>query len=215
MSETAWMSQLAGRFIVFDGPDGSGKSTQFSRFAEAAAGAGVELETVREPGGTEIGERIRAILLDPAHESMDLRAEMLLYMAARAQLVAERIRPALHHKKLVLADRYVSSTLAYQGHAGGLGREAIEATAAIATGGLRADLTVVFDVDGQTARQRIGPEKDRIESRDEAYHALVRAGYLAQAEQDPDRVAVVDSTEPVDLVFRKLCELVRRKLTAV
>ena len=212
MSETAWMSQLAGRFIVFDGPDGSGKSTQFARFAEAADEAGVDLETVREPGGTEIGERIRSILLDPTHESMDLRAEMLLYMAARAQLVAERIRPALKQNKLVLADRYVSSTLAYQGHAGGLGREAIETTAAIATGGLRPDLTVLFDVDPDTAERRIGQNKDRMESKGEGYHARVRTGYLDQAEQDPDQVLVIDSTETIDRVFERLCGLVRQKL---
>ena len=122
MTTTAppWLSRLRKRFIVFDGPDGSGKSTQFQRFSKFVQNAGIEVCEVREPGGTHIGEQIRRVLLDPANkEEVDLRCEMLLFMASRAQLVAQRIRPARHAGQMVLADRFISSTLAYQGTAGG------------------------------------------------------------------------------------------------
>ena len=114
-----WSSILAGRFIVFDGPDGSGKSTQLARFTAFCESHGTVPEVVRDPGGTPIGEAVRGVLLDPRYEEMDLRCEMLLYMASRSQLMAERIRPALAAGGFVLADRFISSTLAYQGTAGG------------------------------------------------------------------------------------------------
>ena len=137
---------LRGRFVVFDGPDGSGKSTQFHRLCADARSAGLDVCEVREPGGTHIGEQIRRLLLDPSvKEDVDLRAEMLLFMASRAQLLAQRVRPALSRGALVLADRFVSSTLAYQGAAGGLpvddimavGRVALERHLAAPHGGLR------------------------------------------------------------------------------
>src|SRR4051794_20757891 len=115
-----WTRNLAGRFIVFDGPDGSGKSTQFKRFAAQCRQQGVSVCEVREPGGTSIGEQIRTVLLDPANTDMSLRCEMLLYMASRAQLIEQIIRPALRERQLILADRFISSTLAYQGTASGL-----------------------------------------------------------------------------------------------
>ncbi|NJK33188.1 MAG: dTMP kinase [Deltaproteobacteria bacterium] len=108
-------AHLAGRFLVFDGPDGSGKSTQLRRFVAKLAEAHIPVCEVREPGGTPIGERVRDILLDPAHKEMGVRTELMLYMASRAQLVQERIRPALARGECVVADRFVSSTLAYQG----------------------------------------------------------------------------------------------------
>lgn len=134
--DVSFLSSLAGTFIVFDGPDGSGKSTQFRRFAALCRAAGAAVCEVREPGGTRVGERIREILLDPVHAEMSLRCEMMLYMASRAQLVEERIRPALARGELVLADRYVTSTLAYQGAAGGLPFEEIMAVARAACGPL-------------------------------------------------------------------------------
>ena len=126
------MSALSGRFVVFDGPDGSGKSTQFRTIAGMARSAGLEVREVREPGGTAVGERIREILLDPIHDEMALRCEMMLYMASRAQLVEQIIRPALRGGALVLADRFVSSTYAYQGAAGGLPMHEIDAVASAA-----------------------------------------------------------------------------------
>ena len=149
--DAAWMHSLGGCFVVFDGPDGSGKSTQFRRFADIARTAGVDVVEVREPGGTAIGEKIRAILLDPANAEMTTRSEMLLYMASRAQLYEQRIAPAIAAGALVLADRFVSSTLAYQGTAGGIDEEEILAVGKVATGNHWPDLTVVFDVDTDVA----------------------------------------------------------------
>lgn len=201
----AWASLLPGRFVVFDGPDGSGKSTQFRALADAARQAGVETVEVREPGGTPIGERIREVLLDPAHGEMVTRCEMLLYMASRAQLMEERIVPALARGAFVLADRFISSTLAYQGSAGGLPEEQIRAVGHIAIGGRWPDLVVVFDVDGQTAQRRMQRTLDRMERKGPEYHASVRSGYLAQARQDPSRYLVVDSTQEPGRVFEQLC----------
>ena len=213
------MPKLAGRFLVFDGPDGSGKSTQFRRFADYAAGAGLTVCEVREPGGTVIGERIRAILLDPDHDAMDLRCEMLLYMASRAQLVAERISPALGRGELVLADRFISSTLAYQGSAGGMPLGAIRAVGRIAVGEHMPDLVVIFDVDEKTAALRMtgaprgrkrartdGPSlfADRVEGRGGDFQRAVREGYLAQAREDPQHYRVIDASAEEDVVFERL-----------
>jgi dTMP kinase len=199
-----WARQLLGRFIVLDGPDGSGKSTAFARLAAWCRAAGLELTEVREPGGTRIGERIRDILLDPVHAEMSLRCEMLLYMASRAQLVEAVIRPALRRGALVLADRFVSSTLAYQGAAGGLPREEITAVADIAVGDTRPDLTVIFDLDEATAAARRGAAPDRIESRGGGYHGRVRRGFLEQAAADPARHLVLDASGDADGVFAML-----------
>lgn len=150
-----WLRHLGGLFLVLDGPDGSGKSTQFKRLIDMARAAGVTVCDVREPGGTEVGERVRAILLDPVHDEMTVRCEMLLYMASRAQLVQQKITPALARGELVLADRFISSTHAYQGAAGGLPREDIVAVGKAACGGVEPDLVVIFDVDEATAAARL------------------------------------------------------------
>lgn len=173
MSEQ-WVKQLAGRFVVFDGPDGSGKSTQFRRFGALARASGLDVCEVREPGGTEIGERVREILLDPIHENMHVRCEMLLYMASRAQLVAERISPAIERGELVLADRFISSTLAYQGTAGGMAFEEILSVGKVAVDRCWPDAVVIFDVDEATAAHRLNPLLDRIEAKGAAYHRRVR-----------------------------------------
>jgi len=215
-----------GRFVVLEGPDGSGKSTQYRRLAEALAGAGARVCQVREPGGTVTGERIREVLLDKANTGMTVRCEMLLYMASRAQLVEEKIAPALRAGRLVIADRFVSSTIAYQGAAGGLPIEEIRAVAACAVGGLVPDLVIIFDVDEVTARRRMNPllhaesgqasvpdplsaegagrVLDRIESRDVEYHRKVRFGYLEQARRDPGRHLVVDASRGPDDVWADL-----------
>jgi dTMP kinase len=199
-----WMRALGGRFVMFDGPDGSGKSTQFRRFADAARAAGTEVIEVREPGGTEIGEKVRAILLDPQNAEMTTRTEMLLYMASRAQLFEQRIAPALAAGALVLADRFVSSTLAYQGTAGGLDEADILAVGKVATGNRWPDLTVVFDVATEVAMRRLSPLLDRMEQKGADFHARVRAGYLAQAKRWPERYAVVDSSVGPDEVTASL-----------
>lgn len=206
-----WLSRLGGRFLVFDGPDGSGKSTQFKRFAALAREAGVVVCEVREPGGTRIGERIRDVLLDPLHQEMSLRCEMMLYMASRAQLVEERIRPALARGELVLADRYISSTLAYQGAAGELPIDEITAVARAACRDAWPDLVVIFDVDTETASSRLNPLLDRMEQKGHAFHRKVREGYLDQARRDPDRHAVIDASKDPDAVNAMLLEALRRK----
>lgn len=222
MSETrpgndiSWMTALKGRFIVFDGPDGSGKSTQFRAIADMARAAGVEVREVREPGGTAVGERIRDILLDPVHDEMALRCEMMLYMASRAQLVEQVIRPALRASAFVLADRFVSSTYAYQGAAGGLPTHEIDAVANAAcgertAGGAWPDLTVIFDVDSQTAATRLNPLLDRMEQKGAAFHARVRAGYLDQAARDPDHFAVIDARHGAERVTRDTLTALRER----
>lgn len=214
------MNRLAGRFIVFDGPDGSGKSTQFRRLLDAAGAAGVAVCEVREPGGTNVGERIRQILLDPVHSEMALRCEMMLYMASRAQLVEERIRPAMARGELVLADRYVSSTLAYQGAAGGLPREEIIAVghAACGTPGTPGacwpDLTVIFDVDEATASTRLNPLLDRMERKGAEFHRRVRQGYLDQAKREPERYAVIDASVDPDSVTARLLAALRERFAS-
>jgi dTMP kinase len=214
---TAWLARLAGRFLVFDGPDGSGKSTQLARFAEECRAHAVPLCQVRDPGGTGVGERIREVLLSRDNEGMSLRCEMLLYMASRAELVARHIQPALDSGEFVLADRFVSSTFAYQGAAGGLSPAEIRAAAQVATGGLWPDLTVIFDVDTQTAAARMTGKKsagkgdptlslfaDRMEAKGESFHSRVRQGFLDQAAADPARYLVIDASRPPDEVWSDL-----------
>lgn len=209
----SWLPRLAGRFIVFDGPDGSGKSTQFRRIAELARRAGVTVCEVRDPGGTAISERIREVLLDPALPEMGVRCELMMYMASRAQLVSEKIEPALERGELVLADRYVSSTLAYQGTAGGMSKDEIIAVARAACGRhWPPDLTVIFDVDQATAATRLNPLLDRMEQKGEAFHKRVRAGYLEQAREMNERYAVVDATKGQDEVTGAALNAIRSKL---
>jgi dTMP kinase len=195
---------LRGRFIVLDGPDGSGKSTQFRRLCDAIRAAGLEVVETREPGGTAVGERIREVLLDPVHVDMTVRCEMLLYMASRAQLVESVIRPALERGATVVADRFVSSTLAYQGTAGGLGRSEIMEVASAAVGTTWPDLTVIFDVDEVTASRRLSPLLDRMEQKGLDFHRRVREGYLAQARARPEAHLVIDAGQDVDAVAAAL-----------
>jgi len=199
-----WTHRLAGRFIVFDGPDGSGKSTQFRRFAEYCRLQGIAVTEVREPGGTSIGEQIRRVLLDPANHDMVLRCEMMLYMASRAQLVEQIIHPALQRNQLVLADRFISSTLAYQGTAGGMSDDEILTVGDVAIGGRWPDFTIVFDVDEQTAAHRLNPLLDRMEQKGAAFHRRVRDGFLAQAQAHPDRYIVIDARLDEQTVFDAL-----------
>lgn len=207
-----WAEKLRGKFIVFDGPDGSGKSTQFARFAEHCRSVGIPACEVREPGGTSIGEQIRAILLDPANAEMSLRCEMMLYMASRAQLVEQCIRPSLERGELVLADRFISSTLAYQGTAGGMSPDDILAVARVALRGMWPDLTVIFDVDEHTAGSRLNPLLDRMELRGVEFHRCVREGFLAQASSDAAAHLVIDATTDEDSVFQSLLSGLEQRL---
>lgn len=222
--DPALADRLRGKFIVFDGPDGSGKSTQLNRFIADVEDSGLTVCEVREPGGTHIGEEIRKVLLDAKHEKshpMDLRCEMLLFMASRAQLITQRVEPAIKRGELVIADRFISSTLAYQGSAGGLPIPDILAVGRVALGSYWPNLVVVFDVDAKTAQQRMNPllrgkefdaSKDRMESKGEAYHRRVRQGYLDQASQDPNRYLVIDATREPDPIYADLISGIDKKI---
>lgn len=203
-ADAAFLRPWAGRFIVFEGPDGSGKSTQLRKLLQTATAGGVDHLEVREPGGTVTGEKIREALLSKDTTGMSVRCEMLLYMASRAELVEQRILPALRSGKLVIADRFVPSTLAYQGTAGGLPMADISAVARVATRGLLPDLVLLFDVDTATAAKRLSPLLDRMESKGEAFHKKVRQGYLDQARADPRRYSVLDASQPPEVVWRQL-----------
>lgn len=187
------MSQR-GVFITFEGGEGSGKSTQIGILARRLEAAGLAVRTLREPGGTEVGEAVRRILLDPEHAGLDARAELLLYEAARAQLVAEVIEPALEAGEVVLCDRFFDSTTAYQGYARSLPLDEIDSLNAIATGGVVPDRTLVLDIDPEVGVERATAESvDRLEAEDMAFHRNVRAGFLAVAAAEPGRVRVVDA----------------------
>lgn len=200
-TDLGFLRAYAGRFLVFEGPDGSGKSTQFRRLIEALSALGIEHVTVREPGGTITGESIRKVLLHRDHTGMTVRCEMMLYMASRAELVETVIFPALRQGKLVLADRFVASTLAYQGAAGGLPSSDIAAVARVATRGLIPDLHLLFDLDADAAAKRLSPLLDRMEAKGREFHRMVRQGYLEQAKGDPRRFAVIDASRGPDEVW--------------
>lgn len=196
--------KLRGRFIVLDGPEGCGKSTQSRLLLERLESLGVSALPVRDPGTTRIGEKVRALLLDPANLEMGMRSEMLLYMAARAQMMAEVILPALDLGKTVLCDRFVSSTLAYQVGGDGITAEQIRQIADVAIKGRWPDLTVILDMPTDRSFARVRREKDRIEQRPPEYHAKVRENYLAQAKSDPSHYRVVSAEGTIDEVRERL-----------
>jgi dTMP kinase len=190
-------------FITFEGIEGCGKSTQVQRLA---ARLGHRALLTREPGGTAIGRGIREVLLDPANRSLAPTTELLLYFADRAQHVAEVIRPALEQGLVLLCDRYVESSLAYQGHGRGLSLEAIRSLADLATGGLRPDTIVLFDVPIEVglSRARRRGAQDRLEAEVLEFHERVRAGYDALVAQDPSRWLRLDGQGSPDAVFQAL-----------
>lgn len=199
-----------GKFIVLDGPDGCGKSTQSRRVAEWIAARGIEVVSYRDPGTTLIGEKIRDILLDPCHTAMADNVEVLLYMAARAQLWVEHIRPDLEHGRCVVMDRWLSSTCAYQGCAGRFGVDKVLRIAADALERIWPDATVILDVDGDTARARMNRDLDRMEQKGPDYHARVREGFLSLQGRCPN-LSVVDAARSVEQVHHA----VRSHLEAV
>jgi len=198
-----------GRLIAFEGVEGAGKSTQLEllrRRLEGRGGPGDrsrEVVVTREPGGTPAGERVRALLLDPGVE-LHPRTEALLFAAARAELVERVIRPALERGAVVLCDRYLDSSLAYQGGARGLGRGPVQEVNRLATGGLLPDLVVLLDLDPAAGLLRHRGERDRIEALDLAFHRQVREAFLDLAAADPGRFAVVDAAAPVPEVAARV-----------
>ena len=197
-----------GRFIVLEGPDGCGKSTQTRLLAERLKGAGREVEVVRDPGGTPIGEAIRGILLNRDFAEMSVRTEMLLYMASRAQLVAERIEPGLAEGRIILSDRFLTSTIVYQGLAGGLDVEQIERLYEAGCGKMRPDLVVVLDVPVEVGRARMARGLDRMESKSVAFHERVRQGYLKAAQQAGTPHVVIDGSGSVESTAQAIWKVV-------
>jgi len=198
------MGGLPTRFIALDGIDGAGKSVQVARLAEWLRGRGRGVTTCRDPGSTPVGDAVRAILLERRDLHLAPTAEMFLYMAARAQLVADVVAPALARGDWVVSDRYLLANIVYQGHAGGLDPEEIRRVGAVATGGLLPDLVLVLDVDLETAARRLDRPLDKLESRGDGFRGRLRAGYLAEAAREPERIVVVDATATVDEVTDRI-----------
>ena len=186
-------------FLSIDGGDGTGKSTQSELLCRWLRGQGREVVACRDPGSTPLGEAIRELLLDRHDLPIDRRSEMLLYMAARSQLVEEVIRPALGAGKTVVADRYLLANVVYQGHAGGLDVETLWQIGRVATGGLMPRLTLLLDMPAAAAAGRISGGRDRMEQQGDVFHARVREGFLAEAARRAD-IAVINAAAPIQQI---------------
>ncbi len=190
---------MKGVFLTLEGPEGAGKSTQSRLLVEHLMKAGHDVLEIREPGSTRIGEQIRTLVLDPRHGEMAARTEMLLFAAARAQLIAEVINPALARGTVVVCSRFVDASLAYQGVARGLGLEVVGAVNAAGTGGLAPDLTLLLDVDPAVGLRRARAPSasdgggDRMEREPLAFHERVREGFLSLARNEPHRFRIIDA----------------------
>lgn len=204
-------------FITFEGPDGSGKTTQMRLLVSVLQEKGLQTVVTREPGGTDIGDQIRSVIMNMKNKSMDPRAEILLFCASRAQLVEELIRPSLAAGKLVLCDRYADSTMAYQGYGHGLDRGDLESLLRFATGGLKPDLTLLFDISAEAGlRRRLTnhEEWNRMDDYALQFHERVRSGYLAMAAAEPERWAVIDADRKPEEIHQEVVSILTKKLAA-
>ncbi|MDM5196809.1 dTMP kinase [Fictibacillus enclensis] len=200
---------MNGLFITIEGPDGSGKSTQIKKLAEFLQGNSIPFILTREPGGTAVSDRIRSLILDPAHPEMADETEVLLYAASRAQHVKEKIVPALQEGKLVLCDRFVDASVAYQAYGLGIPVEDVTRINRFATGGLKPDRSYLIDVAPEIGRQRMvsrysGEGLDRIEQKELDYHERVRSGFQKIYEENRERFLLVDGNQTVDEVFDEI-----------
>ena len=216
------VTKRRGAFIVFEGGEGTGKSTQAHLLRDRLQDLGREVLLTREPGGTDLGERLREIILRPSTRDpnasaasslphMTAAAELFLFLAARAELVSEIIRPALAGGTIVVCDRYNDSTIAYQGYGRGLDLEAVRRACDLATGGLRPDLSILLDlpVDAGLARKAVGGEWDAIGDESRDFHERVRRGFHELVDAEPKRWLVVDATLPIEDVSEMIWERVR------
>ena len=199
-------------FLSIDGCDGTGKSTQMERLCRWLRSLGHDVVTCRDPGSTPLGEAIRALLLDRHELRIDRRSEMLLYMAARAQLVDEVIQPALAAGKTVVCDRYLLANVVYQGHAGGLDVETLWDVGRVATAGVMPTLTILLDMPSDAAAARLDRTLDRMERQGDAFHARVRQGFLDEAARRPDEIVVIDASRSVDEVAADVQAAVQKTL---
>ncbi len=212
MGVELYAENMRGVFITFEGGEGAGKGTQIALLNEALENRGLEVMLTREPGGTPLGEKVRHLLkFDPETRDMTSRAELLLFLAARAQLVEKKILPALEAGKVVISDRFIDSSVVYQGIGRALGVETVEGLNDFATASHKPDLTIVLDISVEKGFERVGkraPEKtgatDRIESSPRAFFEAVRRGYLELASREPERVKVVDADRDVKEVHSEV-----------
>jgi dTMP kinase len=208
---------MSGLFITLEGPEGSGKTTQAALLADYLEAEGLAVKRTREPGGTRIGDQIRACLHDVRNTDMVAASEFLLYSASRAQLVHEVIRPALDRGEIVICDRFYDSSLAYQGHGRGLDLDLLATITRFATGGVTPDLTLLFDIDveqGLARRTDGGEEMNRLDLETLAFHRRVRAGYRLLAADEPARWVVLDANRPQLAVQRDVRLAVLGRLPA-
>lgn len=210
MAQKKSVMSRRGVFITFEGGEGGGKSTQIRRAAAHLRRRGISVLILREPGGTKISEAIRSVLLDKHHREMTPEAELLLYLAARAQIVREKILPALTQGITVIVDRFEDSTLAYQGFGRGLSLSVIEfVSRGIVRGSLRPDVTFLFDLAPEKGFSRIG-RRDRMEQESLAFHGRVRRGFLKLAQKEPSRFHVMDASLDREALAKKIREVLDR-----
>jgi len=202
-------------FITLEGPEGSGKTSQMPRLAKYLRSKGYEVITTREPGGTPISDQVRDILISMKNTGMEPRTEILLFLAARAQLVEELIKPALQSGKIVLCDRYGDSTLAYQGYGHKLDLDTLKRMLAFATDGLKPDLTIYLDLDVETGLQRKikKDEWNRLDAYEVAFHQRVRNGYHQLLAEEPQRWVLIDASQSLADVQRQMRTIVMERLT--
>ena len=196
-----------GLFITLEGADGCGKTTQLNLLKEYLTSKGYEIVVTREPGGKGLGEKLREILLNYDGEVSD-RCEAFLYLADRAQNIDTIIKPAINSGRIVLCDRHTDSSVAYQGYGREQNIDNINMLNELAVNGVHPDLTIVFDIDTETSMERVGAEKDRLESAGIEFHKRVRNGYLEIAKKNPQRIKVVDASQTIEDVQRDVIKIV-------
>jgi dTMP kinase len=208
-------TQSPGLFIAFEGGDGAGKSTQTAELAEALESRGLTVLRTREPGGTPIGEKLRSLVLDHGHGHIDAHTEALIFAASRAAHAGQVIRPALERGEIVLTDRYIDSSVAYQGAGRGLGTDAVREINEWATSGLQPHLTVLLDVDPEVGRRRRtagDAAEDRLESETDEFHSRIRAAFLKLADAHPEKYLVLPAHLPVKQLSAQILERVQSLL---
>jgi dTMP kinase len=212
-SAGASLLAMSGYFVAFEGGEGGGKSTQERLLAEALVARGYDVVRTREPGGTPAAEAMRHVVLSPEFTGLDDRAEALLYAAARGEHVARVVRPALARGAVVVCDRYLDSSVAYQGYGRGLGADRIRDLSLWATGGLQPDLSVLLDIDPRRGLDRFA-QRDRLEAEPVEFHDRVRAGFLAVAAERAERYLVLDAEQPIDALAAAIIDRVVAELDA-
>lgn len=198
---------MTGLFITFEGADGCGKTTQMNLLAEYLRNKGLDVVTTLEPGGQYVCQKIRELVLLYKGE-VSPKCEAFLYLASRAQNVDFVVKPAVDSGKIVLCDRHIDSTIAYQGYGRGIDLKQLKEQNDLATSNFRPNLTLVFDIDVETSQSRVGKEKDRLEAEGKDFHERVRQGYLEIAKQEPERVKVIDAKDTIENIFEQVKEIV-------